>query len=208
MLRTFACVSAVTVCCIFSFSSVAQSGASLSVDAHDAVAAVSPTLYGLMTEEINHAYEGGLYPELLRNATVQQSWKGFDSWRVVEHGSGKATLAEGSDGPSSALPHSLKLSLTGTAPGAEAGLANEGYWGMAVRASTVYQGSFYAKAEMADTAHARLVADATGTVLADAVVMLQPGGWQRYPFTLKTGANVQASAANHFELVFERPGTV
>ena len=28
---------------------------------------VSPTLYGLMTEEINFSYEGGLYGELLRN---------------------------------------------------------------------------------------------------------------------------------------------
>jgi hypothetical protein len=31
------------------------------------IAHVSPTLYGLMTEEINHSYDGGLYPELIRN---------------------------------------------------------------------------------------------------------------------------------------------
>ena len=29
--------------------------------------AISPTLYGLMTEEINHAYDGGLYAELIQN---------------------------------------------------------------------------------------------------------------------------------------------
>ena len=28
---------------------------------------VSPRLYGLMTEEINHCYDGGLYAELIRN---------------------------------------------------------------------------------------------------------------------------------------------
>ena len=28
---------------------------------------VSPMLYGLMTEEINYAYDGGLYAELIRN---------------------------------------------------------------------------------------------------------------------------------------------
>lgn len=28
--------------------------------------AVSPTLYGIMTEEINFSYEGGLYAQLLR----------------------------------------------------------------------------------------------------------------------------------------------
>ena len=30
-------------------------------------ASVSPMLYGLMTEEINHSYDGGLYAELIRN---------------------------------------------------------------------------------------------------------------------------------------------
>ena len=29
--------------------------------------AVSSTLYGLMTEEINYSYDGGLYGELIRN---------------------------------------------------------------------------------------------------------------------------------------------
>src|SRR4051794_810538 len=28
---------------------------------------ISPKLYGLMTEEINHAYDGGLYAELIQN---------------------------------------------------------------------------------------------------------------------------------------------
>src|SRR4051812_5209883 len=32
---------------------------------------VSPMLYGLMTEEINYSYEGGLYGELLRNRSFK-----------------------------------------------------------------------------------------------------------------------------------------
>ena len=32
----------------------------LNIDASKVTAHVSPTLYGLMTEEINHSYEGGL----------------------------------------------------------------------------------------------------------------------------------------------------
>ena len=28
---------------------------------------VSPMFYGVMTEEINHSYDGGLYAELIRN---------------------------------------------------------------------------------------------------------------------------------------------
>ena len=32
---------------------------------------ISPTLYGLMTEEINYTYDGGLYGELIRNRAFQ-----------------------------------------------------------------------------------------------------------------------------------------
>ena len=37
------------------------------------IAKVSPTLYGLMTEEINHSYDGGIYAEMVRNRSFQDS---------------------------------------------------------------------------------------------------------------------------------------
>ena len=42
-------------------------GPTFTVDAGRSVGKVSPTLYGLMTEEINHSYDGGLYAELIQN---------------------------------------------------------------------------------------------------------------------------------------------
>ena len=177
------------------------------MDATAPVSPVSPTLYGLMTEEINFSYDGGLYPELLRNPTVQHSWQGFEHWRVVEGGAGRVDMKQGDDGPSAALPHSLQLVLTGNARGREAGVANEGYWGIAPKAQ--YDGSFYAETDGANTAHLRLLEDATGKRLAEATVVLQPGAWQRYSYVLQPSAGLNVkSAANHFEIVFERPGTV
>ena len=41
----------------------------LTIHADQPVSAVSPTLYGLMTEEINYSYDGGLYAEMVRNRT-------------------------------------------------------------------------------------------------------------------------------------------
>ena len=52
----------------------AQSAAALTVDVNQPKAAVSPTLYGLMTEEINYSYDGGLYAELVRNRTFRSDW--------------------------------------------------------------------------------------------------------------------------------------
>ena len=39
----------------------------LQVHADRVVTQMPPTFYGLMTEEINYSYEGGLYGELIRN---------------------------------------------------------------------------------------------------------------------------------------------
>ncbi len=188
-------------------ASFAQVPARLTVDATAPVSPVSPTLYGLMTEEINFSYDGGLYPELLRNPTVLHTWDGFQHWRVAEHGLGRAAVAESKDGPSAALPYSMRVVMTGNSPRDEAGISNEGYWGIAVRPRTAYEGSFYAKSDSGNVAHARLVSNTTGDVLAEATVTVQPGAWQRYTYTLQSG-QVQPNLENHFELAFDRPGTV
>src|SRR6267154_6636410 len=54
----------------------AAASAELTIDATQIVSPVSPTLYGLMTEEINHSYEGGLYAEMVQNRTFRSSWEG------------------------------------------------------------------------------------------------------------------------------------
>ena len=46
--------------CIASVDTL-YSDPTLQIDAGQVTAHVSPTLYGLMTEEINHSYDGGLY---------------------------------------------------------------------------------------------------------------------------------------------------
>ena len=45
----------------------------LQIKAGEAAAHVSPMLYGLMTEEINYSYDGGLYGELVRNRNFTAS---------------------------------------------------------------------------------------------------------------------------------------
>ena len=44
---------------------------SLNIQLDNPAHGVSPTLYGLMTEEINYSYDGGLYAEMVRNRTFQ-----------------------------------------------------------------------------------------------------------------------------------------
>src|ERR1039458_3269128 len=126
----------------------AQSAAKLTIHADQPVSKVSPTLYGLMTEEINYSYDGGLYAEMVRNRTVESDWSGILHWILVENGSAQAKVGlDKGTGPSKALGHSLKIEVSKTDAENQAGVLNVGYWGMAVRPETTYKGSFWAKAD-------------------------------------------------------------
>ena len=93
-----------------SHSAAVSTPAQLTIDPTEIVTPVSPMLYGMMTEEINHAFDGGLYAELIRNRTFRASWEGVQHWTPARrwrfesfHGSDR------SSGPSKALPYSVKL---------------------------------------------------------------------------------------------------
>ena len=61
----------------------AQPAAKLIVYATAPVATVSPTLYGLMTEEVNSSYDGGLYAEMIRNRTFTPQTDQRGRWRTT-----------------------------------------------------------------------------------------------------------------------------
>ena len=60
--------------------------ATLTIQTDKPVGKVSPTLYGLMTEEINYSYEGGLYAEMVSNRNFIGSWSGVDQWVLTPFG--------------------------------------------------------------------------------------------------------------------------
>jgi alpha-N-arabinofuranosidase len=189
----------------------AQQPATLDIDAQKPIAQVSPTLYGLMTEEINHSYDGGLYPELIRNRAFMDNSYGPHGWVLIEQGDAQASMELDKDtGPSTAIPRSLKVSIQTADAKNQAGVANTGYWGMAVRSNETYQCSFYARSDggLAGPVVARLVSDRTGAVLAQASVPAITGEWQQYKLALKTGTVSAVSGENHFELAASHPGNL
>jgi alpha-L-arabinofuranosidase len=196
--------------CLAQASTAGLPPAQLTIDTGTIVSPVSPTLYGMMTEEINHSYDGGLYAELLQNRTFRGSWEGVQHWDLVRHGDSQAAMEIDKDsGPSKALPYSLKLTVSAATPDGQAGLTNGGFWGVGLKPHATYRGSFYAKTDDASVGAvtARLISDRTGAVLAEAKVPLHGGDWSQYPFTLTTGA-VPVSSQNHLELTMGHPGTV
>ena len=123
-------------------ASILQAQANLAIDLNHSKSSVSPTLYGLMTEEINYSYDGGLYGELIRNRTFRSDWSGILNWFLIEKGASSAKVSvDSKDGPSAAIHDSAKLEVVKADTGSPAGLLNEGYWGIAVRPNSRYTGS-------------------------------------------------------------------
>jgi alpha-N-arabinofuranosidase len=196
-------------CTIAPAQASAQNPVTLTIQADKPVHAVSPTLYGLMTEEINYAFDGGLYAEMVRNRTFRGDWSGLLDWYLVEKGDAAAKMTpDHATGPSKALPGSLKIDVTRASAQSQAGVLNTGWWGMALRPETSYKGSLYAKAgaEIGPVT-VSLVNDKTGKAVASAQVTGVGTDWKQFPFTLKTGA-IEPSSTNHLEITVGKTGTL
>src|ERR1035438_9147847 len=128
----------------------------LTVDVAHPGVKISPTLYGLMTEEINHSYDGGLYAELIQNRIFKDSGDTTTHWSLVQSG-GTGAIALDNDHPvNSSLTTCLKLTIeeesadqraNGPAAPLSVGVANDGFWGIPVKPNTRYRASFYARAD-------------------------------------------------------------
>jgi alpha-N-arabinofuranosidase len=173
---------------------------------------VSPTLYGLMTEEINFSYDGGLYAELVRNRAFKDNDHTPEHWSLVQDARGSAAMALDQRYPvaATALTTSLRIDAENASPGHRVGIANAGYWGIPVKPNTSYRASFYAKTSGAGGVPLTISIEGVDgkTVYAQAEGGRIDGQWKRYSVTLTTGANVKPTADTRLVLATETPGKV
>ncbi|MGI4788458.1 MAG: alpha-L-arabinofuranosidase C-terminal domain-containing protein [Janthinobacterium lividum] len=169
--------------------------------------AISPILYGLMTEEINHSYDGGLYGELIQNRVFKADSAVPVHWSLVQGGGGQGAMTlDKTDPLSSALGMSLRLDIT--SGGQRVGVANDGYWGIPVKPNTRYRASFYAKAETYAGPLTVDIESADGAIVyASAAVPKIAGAWRQYTATLAT-RNIAPTEAARFVISASSPGTV
>ena len=114
-------------------ASVRAAGPAIAIDAASPAGKVSPLLYGLMTEEINHAYDGGLYAELVRNRAFLDDKASAVHWSIVQGDGAAAEITLDPGEPlNAAIGTSLRLDVAQASAGHAAGIANDGYWGIPV----------------------------------------------------------------------------
>jgi len=185
-------------------------GPAIAIDAGTPAGKVSPVFYGLMTEEINHAYDGGLYAELVQNRAFLDDAAAPVHWSLVQPDDAAAAIALDRNEPlNAAIRTSLRLDVTKASPGHAAGVANDGYWGIPVKPRTRYRASFYAKAApgFVGPIAVSIQSNDGRTTYAEGRVSGITGTWKRYDLTLDTGG-VPTTADARYVLTVERPGTL
>ena len=195
--------------CLASISAL-QADPTLRIDASQVTAQVSPTLYGLMTEEINHSYDGGLYAELIQNRTFQDNGKDPVHWTLIQSGSNASMALDPGQPLNDALKTSLKLDASRAALGNRVGIANDGWWGIPVKPDTTYRVSFYAKGDGSFLGPLTVSIESNDgtTTFAKAQVSGITGEWKQYTATLKTEATAPVSSANRFVISTESQGKI
>lgn len=192
-------------------AAAAPEPATIAIDLSAPAGKVSPIHYGLMTEEINFSYDGGLYAELLRNRAFRDDPVKPVHWSVVAAAPAAASIALDPKQPLNAvIPVSLCLDATAASPAAPVGVANEGYWGIPVKPSTRYRASFRAKAAPGFTGPLTVAITSLdgATVYARGRVDRLGSDWAAYEVVLKTGRKVVPTTQARLTLTVEQPGTV
>ena len=191
-------------------TSTRAAGPTITIDAGSSSANVSRLFYGLMTEEINHSYDGGLYAELVRNRAFLDDAGSAAHWAAVQGDGAAAAIALDKSQPlNDTLPTSLRVEVTQASKGHAAGVANEGYWGIPVKPDTRYHASFYAKAApgFGGPVTVSIQSNDGTTTFASGTVSGLGTAWKQYEVTLQTG-RVTPTTAARYVLTVERPGTV
>lgn len=166
----------------------------LTVDAKAPGTEVSPHLYGVFYEDINHAADGGLYAELVQNrsfefnATDERNYTGLTAWSKTERGA-SATLTVTGDQPLNAGNRNyLRLDVTGDGT---AGASNAGFnRGLPLKAGERYDLSLWAR--RADDAPLTVTAEDGTTVLGTATLQVKAGGWAKYRASFTASATTDA----------------
>jgi alpha-N-arabinofuranosidase len=213
---------------------VAQSPVTLTVNVDRPGGTIDPIFYGLMTEEINYSYDGGLYAELIRNRIFQDrpiaprgrgrsaeapsppvnpavaKNPNLINWWLVESDGASGEIDIDTDDPvnTTALKNSLRLDIKSVAAGQRVGVANDGYWGIPVKPNTTYTASFYVKASQGFKGTLTVAIEGiNGVVFASGTVTNPPSTWRRVALKITTG-KVQPTTNARFVLSTSSRGSL
>ena len=173
----------------------------INVDVANPGVKVSPNLYGIFFEDINHAADGGLYAELISNRSFEDSDNATPTWRTkAADGATISTQLVSKALLNNAQGKALQISVAAR-KNATASLVNEGFWGINAVQGRTYKLSLWAKGNYKGGVKARLISADGKSVYAETAVDAKMGKkWSKFTASLTANANDPKA---QFELVFQ-----
>jgi alpha-L-arabinofuranosidase len=150
---------------------------------------IAPTLWGIFFEDINNSADGGIYPELVRNRSFEDSEK-LDSWKFVPAvGTGSTAAVDESHPLNPFNRRSLRVRMDGSFS-----LENEGYWGISVLGGEGYTLRLAARATDGFTGPVTVkLLSTTGQALAAGSISALTGSWKYHTLDLTaSGSDAKA----------------
>jgi alpha-L-arabinofuranosidase len=193
-------------------AALAHAASTCIIDVSKPGAAVADICRGQQLEEFNYQFEGGLYAQLMRNPSFEELKDPLTAWYLIKPGSSDAKLYPQTSADTQMLNsrqvHCVKLAVTSVKSGS-VGLANGGYWGIAIRNGTTYRVSFWAKRgnNFRGTIRARVESNG-GAVYAESAEFRPTAEWQHFTCNVTAHGVSKVSGDNRFVLYASSPGDV
>ena len=196
-----------------------QAQVTIDIDAQQRGPKVSPMLYGIFYEDINHAADGGIYAELIRNRSFEDGprygapadMQGWSTYAAVPSQLTAKLIQPSKKTPLlNAVQHNaLELDIKAS-PSVPVCLVNEGYWGINAVQGRKYRLTFWAKPpKYQGSVKATLCSKDGSQIYAEAVINRfgtgKTKGWKKYEATLTANDNDPQA---QFALVFDGVGQV
>jgi alpha-L-arabinofuranosidase len=159
--------------------------AKITVDAAHPGHAISPTLWGIFFEDINLSADGGIYPELVRNLSFEDS-DTLENWKFAAVGAGKSEAAVITADVHAQPPPLNPFNRKSLRVKADGGftLQNEGYWGMNIVGGAGYTLKLAARGEKFDGKLTAKILSTNGTVLAGGEISGIGRSWEYHTLNL------------------------
>ena len=201
------------------FSATAKAQVTIDIDAQQRGPKVIPMLYGIFYEDINHAADGGIYAELIRNRSFEDGPRygapaDMQGWTTYAAAPSQLTARLIQPTKKTPLLNSVQHNALALDIKASAALpvclVNEGYWGINAIQGRSYRLSFWAKTlKYQGTVKATLCSKDGSQLYAETLVsgfpVAKAKGWTKYEATLTANNNDPLA---QFALVFDGAGQV
>jgi hypothetical protein len=200
------CLAAATFAVTFAATlTMAEERTSITVDATKTGPRISPLLYGIFFEEINHAGDGGLYAELILNRSfengrtpdrkVNTDSHVLEGWSVLSTTGARGDIALDDAQPMSAKnTHSVRVTVESTG-GGRFGVANRGFNALPFKKGKEYLCTVYARRgdDFSGDLELSLNDEAGESCIARKISGLETV-WRRYEFTLRPSASASTGS--------------